>query len=389
MNPWQQLLACLPKPPDFVFDFDALAQTPIGPHLSKMAQTEQNPVFHGEGNVLKHTVAVCEQLCALDAFRALDEQQRIALSVAALLHDIGKPRTTKLEDGVWVSPGHSITGAHIARKLLWQEFGLCGTPEKQKMREAICLLVQHHMYPVHALEPAEPVRKLVRIAAGAQLAPLFSLHLLSLLSTADTRGRIAPDTQEFLAAVELFTQLANETGCLHAPLTFSSTHAQYAYLSGRNILPDQPLFDDSWGEVILLSGLPGTGKDTWIRQNHPDLPMVSMDELRKSMNVKPTDDQGRVAQAAQEACRIHLRAKQPFIFNTTSLTPMMRSKSIRLFERYNASVRIVYLETDWEEQLRRNAARKAVVPESAIDRMLDTLIPPESHEAQRVEWLCV
>ena len=95
------------------------------------------------------------------------------------------------------------------------------------------------------------------------------------------------------------------------------------------------------------------------------------------------------AQAAQEACRVHLRAKQPFVFNTTSLTPLMRGKSIRLFEQYGARVRIIYLETGWEEQLRRNAARTAAVPESAIDHMLDTLIPPERHEAHSVEWLCV
>ncbi|MBR5287263.1 MAG: AAA family ATPase [Clostridia bacterium] len=389
MSAWQNLLACLPHPPEFVYDFDALAHTPVGPHLCAMAGTQQNPAFHGEGDVLTHTVMVCSQLCQLEAFRTLDAPQRIALSVAALLHDAGKPRTTRLEDGVFSSPGHSITGTHIVRKLLWQEFGLCGSPEKLQLREAICLLIRHHMFPVHALEQEQPERRLALIAAGAQLVPCFSLHLLSLLAKADVLGRIAADMQESLSAVELFSQLAEESGCLHSPLGFSSTHAQYAYLSGRNVLPDQPLFDDSWGEVILLSGLPGTGKDTWIRQNHPDLPMVSMDDLRRTMGIKPTDDQGRVAQAAQEACRVHLRAKQPFIFNTTSLTPMMRSKSVRLFESYNARVRIVYLETDWAEQLRRNAARTAVVPESAIDRMLDTLIPPERHEAQRVEWLCV
>jgi hypothetical protein len=52
-------------------------------------------------------------------------------------------------------------------------------------------------------------------------------------------------------------------------------------------------------------------------------------------------------------------------------------------------VRIVFLETGWEEQLRRNRAREAVVPESAIGHMLDKLSPPEGYEARIVEYLCV
>ena len=46
------------------------------------------------------------------------------------------------------------------------------------------------------------------------------------------------------------------------------------------------------------------------------------------------------------------------------------------------------LETGWEENLRRNGSRAAVVPEDVIGGMLDRLEPPERWEADRVEWLC-
>ena len=36
----------------------------------------------------------------------------------------------------------------------------------------------------------------------------------------------------------------------------------------------QELYDDTWGEVILMCGLPGTGKDHWIRSHCPSLPTV-------------------------------------------------------------------------------------------------------------------
>ena len=49
----------------------------------------------------------------------------------------------------------------------------------------------------------------------------------------------------------------------------------------------------------------------------------------------------------------------------------------------------MFLETAWEENLRRNAGRRDAVPEDVIDGMLARLEPPERWEAQAVEWLCV
>lgn len=84
-----------------------------------------------------------------------------------------------------------------------------------------------------------------------------------------------------------------------------------------------------------------------------------------------------------------LRRKQPFVWNATSVTADLRRMQVELFTAYHASVRIVYLETAWEEQCRRNAGRAAVVPEDAILRMLAKLAPPERFEAHWVEWHCV
>ena len=117
--------------------------------------------------------------------------------------------------------------------------------------------------------------------------------------------------------------------------------------------------------------------------------MVSLDELRKELRIAPTEPQGPVVQAGQERCREYLRAHQPFVYNATNLTFSIRAGLVKLFESYGASVRMVYLETPWEEQLRRNRSREAAVPESAIGRMLDKLSPPEGYEARRVDYLCM
>ena len=53
---------------------------------------------------------------------------------------------------------------------------------------------------------------------------------------------------------------------------------------------------------------------------------------------------------------------------------------------YKASVRIDFLETAWEEGLRRNRSRARQVPEQAICRMLETLVPPIPQEAPQIRW---
>lgn len=138
--------------------------------------------------------------------------------------------------------------------------------------------------------------------------------------------------------------------------------------------------------MIMLSGLPGTGKDTWVQNNHPDLPMVSLDEIRKAKRIRQEDNQGIIIQAAQEQAREYLRKKQPFIWNATNLTKEARQKLIGLFERYGAGVRIVYLETAWNSRIERNSGRNNAVPESVVGKMLEKTILPTPEEAQTVIW---
>ena len=138
-----------------------------------------------------------------------------------------------------------------------------------------------------------------------------------------------------------------------------------------------------------MSGLPGPGKDTWIREHYEHLPMISLDEIRKELKISTTDNQGRVIVEARDRAKEFLRKKQSFVWNATNITQLTRQKSVSLFTNYGASVKIVYLETALEEELRRNSSRGDVVPENAIMEMLKKLTPPDRYEAHKVEWHCV
>ncbi len=357
-------------------------------HLqNELEQTPQDPIWHGEGNVWNHTKLVCDAMTTLPEYLEADETTRKALYLAAVYHDIGKARTTCQKDDRWAAPSHARVSAQMARQMLWLEQGLCGTKEMQQLRETVCGLVRYHSLPLHAIDEPDGKLRLLRFAANGSLASRLTVKNLCTLAKADILGRICPDQQELLEKVALCQELAREAGCYESPYPFPDTHTRFAVLSGKDVPVDYPLYDDTWGEVILMSGLPGTGKDTWIRENCADLPMISLDDIRRDMKILPTDNQSKVLEFARACAKEYLRKKQPFVWNATNLSPMVRGRQTSLFADYGASVRIVYLETDWAEQLRRNRNRPDAVPERAVCKMLDTLMPPEIHESQRVDWL--
>lgn len=387
MGNYGHLLAMVPDAPHRRIDWEKIETSALRDHVDAMRHTPQSVRWHAEGDVWTHTRMVCESLVSMPEYRQLPQIQRQILFIAALLHDVGKPVTTRQEGTEWVSPSHSTKGALLARYLLWREYGMCGTSELQAMREAVVLLVKHHSFPPYALEKEENVRKMISIAASAELVPDFSLKLLYLLAKADALGRECEDKDDFTAHVDLFAELAKEQGCYDGPVSFTSDYTRRAYFSGVDVWPQQELYDETWGEVVMLCGLPGTGKDYWISRHCKDMPIISLDEIRNKYKLSYEGSQGYVASLGKEEAKTYLRRHQPFVWNATNLTVDIRRQLIDLFESYGASVRIVYLETHWETQLCRNAAREDKVPEKTLDAFLRKLSVPEIHEARKIEWI--
>ena len=124
-------------------DWQGLADAGFCAMLEDMARTPQNAAYHAEGDVLEHTKRVCEALIADPRYAAATPEDREILFLSALLHDIGKPPCTRIVDGVPTSPYHAPRGASAARRILWDDLGLAGTPEARRVREAVALLDIH------------------------------------------------------------------------------------------------------------------------------------------------------------------------------------------------------------------------------------------------------
>ena len=74
---------------------------------------------HHHKDVYEHSLTVLSQAIELEHARHPGAEPDVALRIASLLHDIGKPRTRKLEDGGAVTfHHHDVVGSRMARKRL-------------------------------------------------------------------------------------------------------------------------------------------------------------------------------------------------------------------------------------------------------------------------------
>lgn len=96
-----------------IYDKPAFKKYPFD-MLYKLKQTEQSKVHHPEGNVWNHVLLVVDE-----AAKIKDKSKNPnVLMWAALLHDIGKPSTTKNRKGKITSYDHDKVGDELSKQFL-------------------------------------------------------------------------------------------------------------------------------------------------------------------------------------------------------------------------------------------------------------------------------
>ncbi|NER35056.1 MAG: AAA family ATPase [Oscillatoria sp. SIO1A7] len=372
-----------PDRPSWEIDWDGLMGN--FDWLQNLEGCPQNPLYHAEGDVLTHTRMVVEALVKLPDWRSLPLIERSILFAAALLHDVAKPASTKEdEEGQITSRGHVRLGSKMARQILWS----LPEPAPFNYREQVVALIRHGGLPIWFLEKPNPQRAIIKASLESRC------DRIALLAEADLRGRLCSDRQELLDRIELFRDFCQENNCLDKPWQFPSAHSRFLYFrvpwqnqATGDRSPSYEAFDDTQCEVVLMSGLPASGKNRWIRENLPDWPVISLDALRLEMKVAPDKNQGIVVDRAKEIAREYLRQNRSFVWNATNISRSLRSSLIDLFAAYRARIRIVYLEAPLPELLRRNRQRTAPIPEAAIRKLAQKLEVPNITEAHQVDWI--
>jgi len=127
------------------------------PELAAM-RLEQDPIHHHK-DVLAHTIAVV----------AKTRPERI-VRIAALLHDVGKPKTRSFAEGGVTFHHHEVVGARMARDRM-QALKYSGD-DVDAVRQLVYLHLRFHTYGMGWTDSA--VRRFVR-DAGDQLSNLIEL----------------------------------------------------------------------------------------------------------------------------------------------------------------------------------------------------------------------
>lgn len=154
------------------------------PELYDTIGVLQNPEWHPEGDVFEHS---CQALDAAARQVYVDDQEKLIMMWAALCHDLGKVKTTRLVNGVLRSTGHAPAGVPLAKSLLGR------LTNHHDLIKTVTKLVRYHM------EPGQFIRTQVGLVAYKKLAiDLYpqTLMFLAKLALADRAGRQAGDQSE-------------------------------------------------------------------------------------------------------------------------------------------------------------------------------------------------
>lgn len=155
--------------------------------LYKLKQTEQPFAYHPEGNVWNHTMLVVEEAAKVKT-QSFNPR---AFMWAALLHDIGKPVTTRIHKSQILAYDHDKVGAKLAKKFL-ENFS-----DDQDFKNFVVALVRWHMQVLF-------VAKNASFADIESIKSEIDINEVALLGSCDRFGRLNVDKDNERKIVELF-----------------------------------------------------------------------------------------------------------------------------------------------------------------------------------------
>jgi tRNA nucleotidyltransferase (CCA-adding enzyme) len=194
------------------------------PEIKALIDVEQDREWHPEGDVFVHTLLVVDR--ARELIDDLPYPKQVAVMLAALCHDFGKPATTEFIDGRLRSRGHEEAGVEPTLSFL-DQLNL-HTLDGYDVRAQVVALVRNH------LKPGEYFKKQAEVGDGAfrRLARKCELDLLYRVARADSLGRNA----EWMPCEKWYDAKAQEWFIARACELEVESKAPAPILQGRHLL---------------------------------------------------------------------------------------------------------------------------------------------------------
>jgi predicted kinase len=146
--------------------------------------------------------------------------------------------------------------------------------------------------------------------------------------------------------------------------------------------------------LIMLSGIPTSGKSSYVRQGQEETPyldgfiVLSTDAYierqarRQGRTYNDAFDEliGKATEDMENNLRLALRDNLSIIWDQTNLTPKVRRRKLaKVPTRYERTA--VWFDIPLEEALRRNQQRPGkIIPQNILESMFHSFIPPTKSE---------
>lgn len=315
-----------------------------------------NP-YHNEGSVFTHTMMVCKQA----------ENAPYEVQIAALLHDIGKPstRAVNLKNGRVSFYNHDAVSAFMSLEILKREE--LGLSKDQQVHIFNLIALHTQIYKLS-------VEQLSAIGNRELVGDLIQL------GKADHGGRF------HTAGDAVIPEL------LDIP--------SYSFYKEASMIKKEK-------EVIILCGLPGSGKSNWTAAQFlkkGSLFQVSRDECLMrlgSQHFQAKDftykeaweavDQKKVDKLLQESFKSAkdwgVLGEDTVVVDMTHMSKKSRRKSLSHFGSEYKKKCVVFL-PDLAKNFLQNKERSGkVIDEAVINKMMRSFYPPTFEEFDEIEYV--